>query len=290
MGFEFGLAGLSGAIADQVSRVAPMLAAIATTSGESVSGIGWPSDLVITVDRQPPAQDCFDIALPGGAAVSGSLLRRDPVSRLMALRITGMTMAAALRSAAPAQVGALVVIVGATADATPTARLSAIYSVGKQGEVLLDCTPGFVADGSLVLDSTGAVLGLYIADPDGPPSVAPYSAIVALAGSAPAGAAVGRGWIGAALQPVTLVRQLRAATGQTRGRLVLSLTPRGPAERAGVQPGDVLLAIDGRPVNGPGTLRSLLDTGPVGREVEIQLARNGQIATRRVVVAAYPGI
>lgn len=290
MGFEFGLSGLSEAIADQVSRVAPMLAAISVTAGGHVSGIGWPPDLVVTTELELPRQDVLEIVLPGGAAVSGSLLRREPGVPIAALRIPGMTVAAALRPAAPPQVGALVVVVGAKADATPTARLGAIHSLGEQGKALLDCPPGSVIDGSLVLDGAGAVLGLCVADADGLPAIVSYSTIVALAGSAPPGMAPARGWIGAALQPVTLVRELRAATGQTRGRLVLGLTPRGPAERAGVQPGDVLLAIDGTPVNGPGTLRSLLDAGPVGRQVEIQLARDGQIATRRVVVEPYSAV
>ncbi|HEY6431542.1 MAG TPA: PDZ domain-containing protein [Acetobacteraceae bacterium] len=289
MGFEFGLSGLSEAIADQVSRMAPMLAAITIASGRHVSGIGWPPDLVITTEQELPRQDLHEIVLPGGAAVTGSLLRRQPGVRIAALRVPGMTLAVALRPASPPQVGALVVVVGATADATPTARLSAIHSVGPQGEVLLDCPPGSVIDGSLVLDGSGAVLGLCAADAEGLPTIVSYSTIVALTGSAPPGMATARGWIGAALQPVTLVRELRATTGQTRGRLVLSLTPRGPAERAGIQPGDVLLAIDGGLVNGPGTLRSLLDAGPVGRQVEIQLARDGHIATRRVVVEAHPG-
>lgn len=290
MGFEFGLAGLSDAIAGQVARVAPMLAAITTVPGRHVSGIGWPPDLIVTAGQELPSQDRYQIVLPGGAAVTGSLLLREPASRIAALRVPGMTMAAALQPALPPQVGALVVVVGAKPDATPTARLAAVHSVGSRGEVWLDCPPGSVTDGSLVLDGTGAVLGLCASDADGLPAAISYHAIVALAGSAPRGTPIGHGSIGAALQPVTLIRELRAITGQTRGRLVLSVTSGGPAERAGIQSGDVLLAVDGRPVNGPGTLRSLLHAGPIGRHVDIQLARDGQIATCRVVVEAYPGV
>lgn len=53
---------------------------------------------------------------------------------------------------------------------------------------------------------------------------------------------VPRGWIGLSVMPVEKL-------GRTRGALVSSLTPGSPAARAGVQPGDLLLALDGAPVN-----------------------------------------
>jgi len=53
---------------------------------------------------------------------------------------------------------------------------------------------------------------------------------------------VPRGWIGLSVMPVEKL-------GRTQGALVSSLTPGSPAAHAGVQPGDLLMALDGTPVN-----------------------------------------
>jgi S1-C subfamily serine protease len=66
------------------------------------------------------------------------------------------------------------------------------------------------------------------------------------------------------------------------------LTPNGPADEAGILPGDILLSMDGQRMNGPGSLRSLLGPERIGREVNVRLARQGEIRTRRLTVAAQP--
>jgi serine protease Do len=86
---------------------------------------------------------------------------------------------------------------------------------------------------------------------------------------------VPRGWIGLSVMPVDKL-------GRTRGALVSSLTPGSPAARAGVQPGDILLALDGTPV----TVRFFEQVPlfyqrvarlPAGHLAHLSLLRNGTL-------------
>ena len=86
--------------------------------------------------------------------------------------------------------------------------------------------------------------------------------------------------------------------GRPRGRLVLlqaknperrrELAAGGPAELAGVLPGDILLAFDGVPVARPRGLAALLDAERIGRETELRLMRAGAVRTVRLAPASRP--
>ena len=95
----------------------------------------------------------------------------------------------------------------------------------------------------------------------------------------------------------TLNQRLAAATG-VEGVYVLRVQPRGAAEQAGLQgvrmtpeglvPGDVIVAVEGRPVDGPGRLLARLDDFRVGDTVRLSVRRGEQ--TREVTVTLQPGV
>jgi S1-C subfamily serine protease len=105
----------------------------------------------------------------------------------------------------------------------------------------------------------------------------------------PAPAANRRGWLGVALQPITVPEAIVARAGQTSGRMVMSTTKGGPAELAGLRVGDVLLALNGTSASGPHALRAFLDSERIGSMVEVRLLRDGTVMTAQLTVAAQPG-
>lgn len=91
-----------------------------------------------------------------------------------------------------------------------------------------------------------------------------------------AGKQIQRGFIGATIQ--TLSAELAAAQGLAgrQGALVAAVAEGGPAQRAGLQPGDVVVAVDGEPVTTSSALtRKVASAGP-NRAVKLDVIREGR--------------
>jgi S1-C subfamily serine protease len=289
----------SDALAALVADAAPMLCAIRTGPNRHVTGLSWRADLVITCDQPLPAQDSYTIVLPPGASlVAARPARRDPATNLASLEMDASAARPPIRGAGEPAVGALAMVLSADLDATPTARLALIRRVSATGPIgptiTLDLPTGGMESG-FVLDARGGLLGMLIPGHGGDALVVPHATIarfadpLSMAGTAPAQLPVeGRPWLGLALQPIALPDLTRAVAGQKSGRLVVSLTPNGPADQAGVRLGDVLLAIDGKSVVGASGLRTLLGAEQIGMPVRVRLMRDGKLRSCSVVVALHP--
>jgi S1-C subfamily serine protease len=87
---------------------------------------------------------------------------------------------------------------------------------------------------------------------------------------------IGRSYIGVAGQDVPLLRRIVRHYGlpAETGILVASVEPASPAERAGLRPGDVIVAYGGRPTAGIDDLHRLLTDGAVGVSAPIEVIRS----------------
>lgn len=96
---------------------------------------------------------------------------------------------------------------------------------------------------------------------------------------------VQRGRIGVVIQEVT--KELADSFGlpNAEGALVSSVEPRGPAEKAGIEPGDVILRFDGKRVEKSGDLPRLVGGTKPGTTSVAQIWRNGTTRDIRVTVA-----
>ncbi|MET5012514.1 PDZ domain-containing protein, partial [Burkholderia pseudomallei] len=81
-----------------------------------------------------------------------------------------------------------------------------------------------------------------------------------------------------------VTRELADSFGlqKTEGALVSSVEPRGPAEKAGIEPGDVILRFDGKPVEKSGDLPRLVGATKPGATSVLQVWRNGAARDVRV--------
>ena len=288
------LAQVSDAIAGLVAGAAPLLAAIRIGPNRHISGIIWQQDLVITSDQALPAQDSYTLVLPGGVLTAARPVRRDSVSNLASLRLEGAAGPVQIIMPAEPRVGALALALGANDDASPVARLTAIHRVtasrsgGTDRTVTLDMPANFVEEGGPVIDAKGALLGMATIGETGQAIVTPHAAMAHMLDVAQVRPNGRRGWLGLALQPITVPDALRTVVGQPSGRMVVSLAPSGPAELAGLRPGDILIALDGQSVSGAHALRAILGPERVGRQVEVRLVRDGHVETRQLTVAPQP--
>lgn len=97
---------------------------------------------------------------------------------------------------------------------------------------------------------------------------------------------VTRGWLGVSIQP--LDADLAASFGLDRvtGALITSVMPGMPAEKAGLQRGDVLLSFDGKPVRSVKELQLLVASSPLGKTLPVEVLREGTRLVLEVVLAA----
>jgi serine protease Do len=97
-----------------------------------------------------------------------------------------------------------------------------------------------------------------------------------------------RPWLGLSAQALTaeVARALRAP--DTSGVLVSDVEARGPADQAGLRPGDIILALDGTPVASPAHLGQGLASATPGRTVRVRVRRAGRESTVAVRLGEEP--
>ena len=87
---------------------------------------------------------------------------------------------------------------------------------------------------------------------------------------------VRRAYVGIAGGPRPLPPRVQAALGRAAGVEVVEVVPGSPAARAGLRPEDLIVAVDGAPVADVGDLQRLMGADRIGREVTLELVRDGR--------------
>lgn len=99
---------------------------------------------------------------------------------------------------------------------------------------------------------------------------------------------VTRGWLGVALQPVTAELARALGARDARGAVVARVFTGGPAERAGLQPNDLIVRFGDVAVEDLAHLQRLVLDAPVGRPVTLGIVRHGQARSVTVTIGEAP--
>jgi serine protease Do len=100
---------------------------------------------------------------------------------------------------------------------------------------------------------------------------------------------VTRGWLGVAIQPVSPeIAKAFGLAGEPRGALVADVTPHSPAERAGIDKGDIILELNGAPVSDSSELRLKISMMAPGATVKLKLLRDRQAREIAVTLVESP--
>jgi S1-C subfamily serine protease len=99
---------------------------------------------------------------------------------------------------------------------------------------------------------------------------------------------IARGWLGIGLQPVMIPDSWRQTAERESGLMVVGLAGGGPAEAAGMLPGDIVLDIDGAPAGRPRALTASLGPDRIGQTVALRVLRAGGVQAVNIIVAARP--
>jgi serine protease Do len=91
-----------------------------------------------------------------------------------------------------------------------------------------------------------------------------------------------RGWLGVMIQEITPELKDKLDLQDQKGALVADVSPGGPAEKAGIKRGDVIVSFDGKAINEMRELPYIVATTPVGKEVSVEVIRKGRKKTIEV--------
>ncbi|HKL24652.1 MAG TPA: DegQ family serine endoprotease [Desulfuromonadales bacterium] len=96
---------------------------------------------------------------------------------------------------------------------------------------------------------------------------------------------VTRGWLGVGIQALDPGLAESFGLDRVTGALINKVLPETPAERAGLQRGDILLSFNGKEVRGVRELQLLVASTPIGSEVPVEVLRDGTAMTLQVEIA-----
>jgi len=159
-------------------------------------------------------------------------------------------------------------------------QTDAAINPGNSGGPLVDLNGKLVGINTAIFSRSGGSIGIGFA--------IPTSMVSTVLEGAKTGGPIVRAWLGATGQPVTSDIAQAAGLGHPMGVLIKEVVPDGPAAKAGIHLGDVIVAIGGHEVDDPEDMRFRVATLPVGKSSEITIWRAGQQHEVAVTPTAPP--
>lgn len=292
---------LSAETAAAVEKAAASVVAVHARRHALSSGVFWREDAIVTAQHTVRRDEGIQVVLPDGSTVEAKLAGRDPSTDLAVLQVTGagaklpeMGQASALKA------GNLVLAVGRV-ESGPRASLGMVGVAGgawrtwRGGEVErllrveIDLHP--TLSGAALVDGVGRVLGILTAGLCRTRAVAiPPATVDRVVTALLQKGHIARGYLGLGLYPVLVPSEGQEAAAQpgSRGAVVVSLEPGGPASQAGVLVGDVVVTLDGKAVKDTSDVQELLGPGFVGKTIAASVVRGGKPVELEIKVGERP--
>jgi serine protease Do len=159
-------------------------------------------------------------------------------------------------------------------------QTDAAINPGNSGGALLTLDGKVVGINSAIYSRSGGSVGIGFA--------IPANMVSAVLASAHNGGKVVRPWLGASGQPVTADVASGLGLDRPGGILVNAVYPGGPADEAGLQIGDVIVAVDGKEVVDARGLRFRVATRPVGETATLSVLRQGENVDLDIALKGAP--
>jgi Do/DeqQ family serine protease len=268
-------------------------------SGVIVSASGY----VLTNHHVVEAADEIEVALADGKKLLAKVVGNDPETDLAVLRVNAEGLPAITFGSSDAlKVGDVVLAIGNPFGVGQTVtggivsalgrtglgintfenfiQTDAAINPGNSGGALIDAGGNLVGINTAIFSRSGGSMGIGFAIPVS-------TAKMVLEQIVKTGA-VTRGWIGVEVQELTPALAESFRLGGQRGALIAGVLRGGPADKAGVRPGDVLVEIQGKPVPDPAAMLNLVAALEPGSAAKMKLRRQGQDVDATVNVGRRP--
>jgi S1-C subfamily serine protease len=287
----------SRAVIDVVERIGPAVVGLHLRTdkrGGSGSGvIVAPDGLILTNSHVVGGANRMAVTTADGRSLNARVVGDDPDTDLALVRIEEDVAlpAARLGDSKSLKRGQLVIAIGNPLGFESTVTTGVVSALGRSlrartGRLMDDIIQTDAAlnpgnSGGPLVSSRGEVVGINTAIILGTQgicfAVAANTANFVL-GELVRHGRVRRSFIGIAAAQTALPRRLRhvAEVAQASAVMISSFEPNGPAERAGLAAGDIILSLDGTVVTGADDLVRALTADKIGREVTLDTTRKGE--------------
>jgi Do/DeqQ family serine protease len=269
------------------------------SSREVIRGLG--SGFIINADGQIltnahviDGADTVTVSLKDGRTFKGKVLGEDPVTDIAVVKIPAENLpTVSLGNSDQLQPGDQAIAIGNPLGLDNTVTSGIISAKGRTlSEKRVDFLQTDAAinpgnSGGPLLNSRGQVIGVNTAIIQGAQGIGfaiPINTAKRIANQLIAHGKVSHSYMG--VEMVTLTPEIKQAINSNpesglrletdKGVLVAKVLPDSPAAKAGVRSGDIIQKIDGQEVTDSRTVQELVDTKPVGSDLQLGLRRQGQ--------------
>jgi serine protease Do len=264
-----------------------------------------PRGYIVTSSELATSGDTLTVTLPDHTSHPAHIIGRDDTTDLALIKIETHQKLPYLTwgDSDSAAVGDWVIAIGNSFGLGGTVTAGIISAVGRSlGDgsyddlMQIDAPINRGASGGPTLDLSGRVIAVNTAlySPSGGSAGIGFAVPANIAKKVVAqlerGGHATWGWLGVSLKNLTpsLARRLGLDPDRPQGALVAAVAPNGPAARAGLKPGDVVIAAEGRPITGLYDLPRLVERAPIGSKLALVIRRHGHERRIAAMVAAMP--
>jgi S1-C subfamily serine protease len=250
------------------------------------TGIVWANDLIVTANHIVERDDEIEVMAGEAERTAATLVGRDPAGDIAVLRVEGGSFSAAPRSDNGIRPGELALAIGRAGAGHPevstgvvnTAAAALRVNRGRiiepviQSEIVM--LPGF--SGGPLLNARGEVVGLNSSHLGrGASLTVSVAALAPIVETLTTHGKLRRGYLGIGAQAVGLSASQVAESGLSRhvGLVILSIDEGGPAHEAGLLIGDILVAVNGTPVESVDDLVDQLPGELIGSQIPLVVVR-----------------
>src|SRR5437660_2063872 len=268
-------------------------------SGVIVSTTGY----VLTNHHVVEAADEIEVTLADGKKLLAKVVGNDPDTDLAVLRVdTENLPAITFGSSETLRVGDIVLAIGSPFGFSQSVTSGIVSALGRtglgintfenfiqtdaainpgnSGGALIDASGNLIGINTAIFSRSGGSMGIGFAIPVS-------TAKVVLEQIVKSGS-VTRGWIGVEVQEITPPVAETLKLGGTRGALIAGVLRGGPADKAGIRPGDVLLEVQGKPVADPAAMLNLIAALAPGSAASMKVKRKGEDMDASVTIGRRP--
>jgi len=287
----------SNELANSVQRGGESVVAVKEGGRSGVSGTVWNKGVVITAEHTIRGREEVTIVLPSGKTTSALVAGRDPGTDIAVLKVPeGASVLPEFADPAQLRPGNVVLALGRSVENGLMASYGIVSAIGGtwrtwQGGRIdqwlrldLNPYPGF--SGGALVDAGGRVLGINTSGPRRNVVTIPKVTVDRIKDQLLTKGRITRGYLGIGGQPVNIpaTANQKENLGETSGLLVVTVARGGPAAKAGVMIGDIILSMEGNPIEQPADLLALLEPDTVGKTLGVHLLRGGAVIDLKVKI------